>query len=165
MFISVSLAAGVGASVGSRGVTIGWVGPPGPANTPSDPEVIYQFVNGADLSGGFAIGLFTLGLGFTALENPSNGLAGEEIALSINGAPGAAAFAGAGESCSFSFETTSQLVIQDMQALYNNWSTPPGAGNNGLLTNQLTSTLADMSGARIDTVGVATKALQNCNPL
>ena len=165
IFISVSLAAGVGLSGGALGVTRGWVGPPGPANTPGDPEQIYQFVNGADLSGGFVIGALGLGLGFTALENPSNGLVGEEKTYSVSGSLKPSAFAGAGESCSFSLETASQLVIKDMQALYNAWSEPPGAGSIGLLNNQLTQALTDIAAAGVDPLGIATASLQNCNPL
>lgn len=167
VFIAPMISAGISTPGASAGITSGWLGPPGPANRPGDPEQIYQFVNGADLFGGFSATVrlwhLGLGLGFTALENPSNGLVGEE--LGFNAAQGASAGIGAGETCAFSLGTLSHPALNDMASLYSSWSQIPPSGSQGALTQQLTAALSAVEAGGVNPLAALVSGLQQCNPL
>ena len=157
-FITPQLSAGVSSPGPNAGVTRGWVGPPGPANYPNDPETIYNFVEGADLYGGFAISGFGLGLGFTAVENPGNGLVGEENSYNLS--YGAGLSLGAGETCSFSLGQLSKRAIKDLSGLYNTWNQQSANATPSQLNNQLSTVFGDMKAGGADPIGTAVSVLR-----
>ncbi len=159
-FVSIQAQVGVGTPGNSLNISQGWLGPPDPNNYPNNAEDIASFVDGTDLFGGFAAGLFGLGLGFTALENPSTGQAGEEDSYNLTSNPGVSASAGAGATCAFSLGTISSQVAQNLQTFYNGWYQNPGNANNGQLQNAV--------GAVVNSIGLsailntAGNAISNC---
>jgi hypothetical protein len=168
VLISGQAGAGVSTPGAAAGVTFGWLGPPGPDNRPNEPEEIFEFVNGADLFGGFSASVqlwhLSLGLGFTALINGTSGAAGEELGFNVSHAIASVSL-GAGETCGFSLGTLSHTALTDMGHLYSAWSQNPPSGSPGALTQQLTTALSVVQAGGVNPLAALVSGLQNCNPL
>jgi hypothetical protein len=136
------------------------LGPPNQQQQPQDSEQVANFVNGADISGGFAVQGF-LGFGFNALLSPSTGLAGEVNSYSLGVAVSVAL--NAGKSCSAPVDGLSQSTDNYAGMLYNQWKQQPvGLNNDKQLLTAIGTLVQDMLNDGFNSGLSVITALANC---